>query len=118
MRVGLIAFAVFMWIVMMTCTCIMAGQQIGSYEEGVLQSLTGWQNISSTQNSGTFVVRILAFVPSFFSNLYNVITFQSTLFSGNPVGQIIQWFAFAPITVVLIYGIVMTMILVFRYLLG
>ena len=85
---------------------------MGSYEEGILVMLTGYQNVSSTQSIGQF--NILTFLPDFFYNLYTVITFQNSVFTG--AWAIIDWLVFLPITAGLIFGIATIFILLFRIL--
>lgn len=116
MRAGLIAMLVFIWIVGSIFGAVLEQSALGPGEQGVLNHLMVWNQISTTQTWG--VVKVLTFAPEFFSGVFSMLTFNFSFLGGSTAGGYFSWIVLSPLRAVIIFGLCVLFILIFRYTMG
>ena len=88
---------------------------LSSTHLATITPLTVWNSLDSQQTWGFW--DIVTFVPGFFGALFNTITFNYA-FLQSGVGIYFKWLVCSPIMAMMVYGISMGFIWIFRLLLS
>ena len=111
MRAGLIAMLVFIWICGGILGATLEQSQLGAGEEGVLNQIMVWNQVSSTQSWG--VLNIITQAPQFFSGVFSMLTFNFSFLGGSVAGGYFSWLVLTPLRAVIIFGMIMMFVLIF-----
>ena len=115
MQPKFIAFMVWLWTVGSILGAAMEQSSLSSYHLATMTPVTVWESMSTQQTWGFW--NIVTFVPTFFGSIFNMITFNFT-FLQDPVGIYFKWLLCSPIIVMIVYGITMGFIWMFRLVLS
>ena len=99
-----LALIVFLWVVAAVLGGVIEGATLSSNETSVLDNLTSWSEINTAESWGTF--KFLTALPSFFSSLFTLMTFDFAFFDGG--WELVRWFLFVPLMVMTVFGLVVT----------
>jgi len=109
MRIGWIGVAVWIWIIGAIAAAIIAGTNFGGTEQATLNGFTAFTEVKVSLD---MPVKIAGLIPQFLGSLWTVITLNWTYLSGDYAW--FRWIVLAPITVTIVYGIVITFFSLFQ----
>lgn len=110
MPIKYIGALVFLWIVAAMVGAIIEGATLSGNETGVLDDLTSWTEVKTTESWGVF--RAVGALPGFFSALFTVLTFDFAFFDGT--WELVRWFVLVPLMVTVVFGLIVTFLGIFQ----
>jgi len=105
-----IAAAAFIWIVGALGAGIYEGITYGTNSTSTLNGILSWSRIFTEQDFG--VLEIPGIIVGFFGSLFDIITLNFAFLSGDY--EIVRWLILAPITALLVFGVIVTFFGIFQ----
>jgi uncharacterized membrane protein len=104
---------VFIWVAGSIFGAICEQGVLGPGQQGVLNHVMVWNQVSSSQTWG--IVKVITFAPEFFSGIASMLTFNFTFLGGSAAGGYFSWIVLSPLRALIIFGLCVLFILIFRY---
>ena len=105
-----LALLVFLWVVAAVLGGVIEGAALGENETGVLNILTSWAEVNTAESWS--IVKVVQALPSFFSSLFELMTFDFAFFDGG--WELVRWFLFVPLMVTVVFGLITTFVGIFQ----